>query len=58
MPRIESGAKAFEILVVDDEPQIRELLTGHLRARGYRTAVAGDGLAAVTPIQRSAASSG
>ena len=26
MPRIDSGAKAFEILDVDDEPQIRELL--------------------------------
>ena len=54
MPRIESGAKAFAILVVDDEPLIRELLTEHLRALDYRTAVAGDGLAAVALIQRSA----
>ena len=54
MPRIESGAKAFEILVVDDKPPIRELLAEHLRARGYRTAAADDGLAAVALIQRSA----
>ena len=53
MPRPDATAKAFEILVVDDEPQIRELLTEHLRARGYRTAAAGDGLAAVSLIQRS-----
>ena len=53
MPRTDAAAKAFEILVIDDEPEIRELLTEHLRARGYRTAAAGDGLAAVSLIQRS-----
>ncbi|MEO7270416.1 MAG: response regulator [Vicinamibacterales bacterium] len=53
MPRTDTAAKAFEILVIDDEPEIRELLTEHLRARGYRTATAGDGLAAVSLIQRS-----
>src|SRR5215203_1296188 len=53
MPRTDAAAKAFEILVIDDEPEIRELLTEHLRARGYRTATAGDGLAAVSLLQRS-----
>jgi DNA-binding NtrC family response regulator len=53
MPRTDAAAKAFEILVIDDEPEIRELLTEHLRTRGYRTATAGDGLAAVSLIQRS-----
>jgi two-component system NtrC family response regulator len=50
---MDAAAKAFEILVIDDEPEIRELLTEHLRTRGYRTATAGDGLAAVSLIQRS-----
>ena len=49
-----SQPKGFEILVVDDEPEIRELLAEHLRARGYRVATASDGLAAVSLIKRSA----
>ena len=53
MPRTDPPAKAFEILVIDDEPEIRELLTEHLRTRGYRVATAGDGLAAVSLIRRS-----
>src|SRR5436190_7494373 len=53
VPRSDAAAKAFEILVIDDEPELRELLSEHLRARGYRTATAGDGLAAVALLQRS-----
>jgi DNA-binding NtrC family response regulator len=53
MPRAVQPAKPFEILVIDDEPEIRELLAEHLRARGYRVATAGDGLAAVSLINRS-----
>jgi CheY-like chemotaxis protein len=54
MPRTDQLAKAFEVLVIDDEPEIRELLGEHLRARGYRVATASDGLAAVSLINRSA----
>jgi DNA-binding NtrC family response regulator len=54
MPRTDQPAKAFEVLVIDDEPEIRELLAEHLRARGYRVATASDGLAAVSLINRSA----
>jgi two-component system response regulator AtoC len=53
VPRTDAAAKAFEILVIDDEPELRELLSEHLRTRGYRTATVGDGLAAVSLIQRS-----
>ena len=35
------------ILVVDDEPQMRRLLTTSLEARGYTVAVAGDGATAL-----------
>ena len=38
MPRTDQPAKTFEVLVIDDEPEIRELLAEHLRARGYRVA--------------------
>ena len=54
MPRTDQPAKGFEILVIDDEPEIRELLAEHLRARGYRVATASDGFAAVSLINRSA----
>ena len=53
VPRSDAAAKTFEILVIDDEPELRELLSEHLRARGYRTATVGDGLAAVSLLQRS-----
>jgi DNA-binding response OmpR family regulator len=48
MPRTDQPAKGFEILVIDDEPEIRELLAEHLRARGYRVATASDGFAAIS----------
>lgn len=35
------------ILIVDDEPSIRRLLSGHLLRRGYRVVVARDGTEAL-----------
>ena len=42
-----------EILVVDDDPDIRELLVEHLRGTGLRVATAADGRAAISAIERS-----
>jgi two-component system, OmpR family, response regulator AdeR len=36
------------VLIVEDEPQIAEILEGYLRSSGYRTERAGDGAAALT----------
>jgi DNA-binding NtrC family response regulator len=44
----------FEALVVDDEPEIRELLAEYLRGRGLTVATAHDGRAAVGALERSA----
>jgi len=44
----------FEALVVDDEPEIRELLGEYLRGRGLTVATAHDGRAAVAALERSA----
>jgi DNA-binding response OmpR family regulator len=46
-------ARDLEVLVVDDEPGIRELLVGYFRARAFRVASARDGTAAITTLQRS-----
>ena len=35
------------ILIVEDEPDIQELLRTYLEDAGYKTAVAGDGVAAL-----------
>ena len=40
-----------QILIVEDEPDIQELLRAYLRDAGYGTAVAGDGLTAITLFQ-------
>lgn len=40
-----------QILIVEDEPDIQELLRAYLRDAGYETAVAGDGLTAITLFQ-------
>jgi DNA-binding NtrC family response regulator len=45
---------SFEALVVDDEEDIRELLSEYLRARGLTTATAKDGRAAIAALERSA----
>ncbi|MBL1178026.1 ATP-binding protein [Pantanalinema sp. GBBB05] len=42
------------ILVVDDEPSIRELLRQHLEAEGYQVQEAADGRAALTQIKQAA----
>lgn len=42
-----------ELLVVDDDPDIRELLVEHLRTKGLRVATAADGRAAIAAIERS-----
>jgi|WetSurMetagenome_2_1015567.scaffolds.fasta_scaffold76114_2 DNA-binding NtrC family response regulator len=43
---------ALNVLVVDDEPEIRELLVEYFRDRGFETATAGDGRAAIAAIER------
>ena len=40
-----------KILIVEDEPDIQELLCAYLRDAGYHTAVAGDGVAALSLFQ-------
>jgi len=40
------------ILVVDDEPQIRALLSGYLSSRGYRVRLASEGLHALALVDQ------
>jgi DNA-binding NtrC family response regulator len=42
----------FEVLVVDDEPDVRELLVEFLRDHGFSPASAADGRAALAAIER------
>jgi DNA-binding NtrC family response regulator len=42
----------LEVLVVDDEAEIRELLVEYFRDRGFATSTAADGRAAITAIER------
>ena len=46
------AADLGRILVVDDEPELREALAEHLRSRGLEVATAADGRAAVLAIER------
>lgn len=39
--------------MVDDDPDIRELLVEHLRSKGFRVAAAADGRAAISAVERS-----
>ena len=41
----------FSILVVDDEPAVRDMLADALRMQGYKIEVAGDGQAALRDMQ-------
>jgi DNA-binding response OmpR family regulator len=41
-----------QVLVVDDEPHIRAVLSGYLEAAGFAVAEAGDGEAAVAAVRR------
>ncbi|MBI4477345.1 MAG: response regulator [Acidobacteria bacterium] len=43
---------AREVLIVDDEEDVREVLVEHFRARGFEVAVASDGRAAISSIER------
>ena len=49
---------AYDILIVDDEPDIRMLIDGILRDEGYETRGAGDADAAIACIPRAAAVAG
>jgi DNA-binding NtrC family response regulator len=53
MPTADGRRKPMEVLIIDDEPDIQELLAEHLRARGLKVATASDGLAAIAVLQRS-----
>jgi DNA-binding NtrC family response regulator len=46
--------KGFEVLIVDDNPDLRELLAEFFRERGLVATTAGDGRAAVAALERSA----
>lgn len=42
---------ALDILIVDDEPDIRELISGVLEDDGYETRVAGDSDSALAAVK-------
>ena len=50
---IDDFAKHLDVLVVDDEPAVRELLVEYFTARGFRASGAEDGRGAITILQRS-----
>lgn len=52
MPSGMSTSRPFEVLVVDDEVDVRELLVEYFRDRGFEVASAADGRAAITAIER------
>jgi CheY-like chemotaxis protein len=50
-PLDHASANAPRILVVDDDPDIRQLLQDRLRAKGYRVQLAVDGVRALEAVQ-------
>ena len=46
-PKNEAVRRTAEILIIEDDPEVRELLDHLLKEEGYRTAVARDGAAAI-----------
>jgi DNA-binding NtrC family response regulator len=52
MPSGTPSSRPFEVLVVDDEVDVRELLVEYFRDRGFEVASAADGRAAITAIER------
>jgi len=52
MPAYETAENPLEVLVVDDEPEVRDLLVEHLRVRGCRAGAAADGRAAIAAVER------
>lgn len=52
--RVSRDAPVFEVLIADDDPDIRELLAEFFRGRGLRCATAHDGRAATKALEQSA----
>ncbi len=52
VPEKEHVKQEKTILVVDDEPQVREVIANQLRRAGYETLVASDGLEAIELFKR------
>jgi DNA-binding NtrC family response regulator len=50
-----TASRPFGVLVVDDEPDVRDLLIEYFEEKGHEVAALGDGRAAVTEIQRNPA---
>lgn len=48
---MESTSPRARILVVDDEPAVRDLLAGFLQLEGYQVCVAADGTEALTELR-------
>lgn len=51
MPALD-GRLTHEVLIVDDEEDVRDVLVEYFRARGFDVAVAADGRAAIAIIER------
>jgi DNA-binding NtrC family response regulator len=51
-PRPVDFSTLSEALIIDDEPEVLELLVEYFRTRGLRVASAGDGRAAIAAIER------
>ncbi len=52
VPTQRHPGRRFDVLVVDDEPDIREILTEYCRDEGYEVAEAVDGCSAIAAITR------
>jgi signal transduction histidine kinase len=49
---IPTGSTALQVMVVDDDPLVREVLAGQLQEQGYRVVQTADGLAALAWLER------
>jgi DNA-binding NtrC family response regulator len=58
MPSPTDAHSLTDVLVVDDEPDVLELLVEYFRSRGLRVASAADGRSAVAALERNAAKFG
>jgi two-component system response regulator AtoC len=47
-----TASRPFRVLVVDDEPDVRDLLVEYFEERGYGVVAVGDGRAALAEIER------
>jgi DNA-binding NtrC family response regulator len=54
-PTHRHAGRRFDVLVVDDEPDIREILTEYCRDEGYEVAEAVDGCSAITAVAQNPA---